>query len=87
MWGVMAGLILKSERTELLKMKILVIAGLIGVVLWYALNPITPIITRICTTSFVIVSGGLVLLTLADLYYMVDVKKIQKFPRFLQLSG
>lgn len=87
MWGVMAGLILKSERLDSQKIKILVIAGLIGLVLGYALNPITPIIKRICTSSFVIVSGGWCLLTLAASFYLIDVKKIQKVPKFFAIVG
>ena len=87
MWGVMAGLILKSERLDLQKIKILLIAGLIGVVLGYALNPLTPIIKRICTSSFVIVTGGSCLLTLAFSYWLIDVKKIQKVPKFFAIVG
>jgi len=87
MWGVMAGLILKSERLDFQKIKILLIAGLIGVVLGYALNPVTPIIKRICTSSFVIVSGGWCLLTLAASFYLIDVKKIQKVSKFFAIVG
>jgi len=43
--------VLKSERLPWQKIKILVIAGLIGVTAGYALNPVTPIIKRICTSS------------------------------------
>ena len=65
MWGVLAGQVLKSGRAPLQKIRILAIAGAIGVVCGYALNPWTPIIKRICTSSFVIVSGGWALLALA----------------------
>lgn len=87
MWGVLAGLVLKSDRKDVQKIKILVIAGLIGVIAGYALNPITPIIKRICTTSFVIVSGGWAVLALALFYWLVDVKKIQKAPFFFAIVG
>jgi predicted acyltransferase len=87
MWGVLAGLILSSDRTDLKKIKILLIAGLIGVVAGYALNPITPIIKRICTSSFVIVSGGWCLVVLAFSYWLVDVRKIQTVPRFFAIVG
>jgi predicted acyltransferase len=87
MWGVLAGQLLKSERPSWQKIKILIIAGLIGVVVGYALDPVTPIIKRICTSSFVIVSGGWCLLALALSYWLVDVKKYQKWARFFVYVG
>ncbi len=87
MWGVLAGLIIKSERVDLQKIKTLFIAGIIGVVIGVALNPITPIIKRIATGSFVIVSGGCCLIALALFYWLVEVKKIQKVPIFFAIVG
>jgi len=87
MWGVLAGQLLKSERSPGQKIKTLVIAGLIGVVVGYALNPVTPIIKRICTSSFVIASGGWCLLALALSYWLVDVKKFHKPARFFVYVG
>jgi predicted acyltransferase len=87
MWGVLAGQLLRSGRTVGQKIKTLVTAGLIGVIVGYALNPVTPIIKRICTSSFVIVSGGWCLLALAFSYWLVDVKKFQKWPGFFVYVG
>ena len=87
MWGVMAGYILKSDRVSMEKVKILVIAGLVGVVIGYALDPITPIIKRICTTSFVIVTGGWCLLALAFCYWLVDLKGYKKWTQFAIVFG
>jgi predicted acyltransferase len=87
MWGVLAGQILKSERLPWQKIKILVVAGAIGVVAGYALDPVTPIIKRICTSSFVIVSGGWCLLALAFSYWLIDVKKLQRWAQFLCYVG
>ncbi|MFC1502058.1 acyltransferase family protein [bacterium] len=87
MWGVLAGLVLRSQRSEMQKVKILLFAGLLGVVLGFALNPLTPIIKRICTSSFVIVSGGWCLIVLAFWYWLVDVKKVRKFPIFFTIVG
>jgi predicted acyltransferase len=60
---------------------------LIGVGVGYALDPVTPIIKRICTSSFVIVSGGWCLLALAFSYWLVDVKKFRKWPTFFVYVG
>ncbi len=87
MWGVMAGYILRSDRESRDKIKTLVIAGLIGVVIGYGLDPITPIIKRICTTSFVIVTGGWCLLALAFCYWFVDLKGHKKWAQFAIVFG
>src|SRR5262245_15555771 len=87
MWGVIAGQVLKSARLPLEKIKLLVISGLIGVIVGYALNPVTPIIKRICTSSFVIASGGWCLLALALSYWLIDVKKLQSWAQFLCYVG
>ena len=69
------------------KIKILVIAGLIGLVAGYALNPLTPIIKRICTSSFVIVSGGWSVLARAFSYWLIYIKKTQKWVVFFTVVG
>ncbi|MFH1964691.1 MAG: DUF5009 domain-containing protein, partial [Acidobacteriota bacterium] len=61
--------------------------GLGMVVLGYAMNPITPIIKRICTSSFVIVSGGWAILALALFYWIVDVKKKVAWASFAMIVG
>jgi predicted acyltransferase len=87
MWGVLAGQLLKSGRLPYRKIRTLVIAGLIGVIAGYALDPVTPIIKRICTSSFVIVSGGWCLLALALCYWLIDVKKFQRWVLFFNIVG
>ena len=69
------------------KIRILTIAGAIGVVTGYALNPLTPIIKRICTSSFVIVSGGWCLLALAFCYWLIDVKGYKRWSVFFNIVG
>lgn len=86
-WGVLAGQVLISKRKASQKLKILIIAGVIGVVAGYALNPITPIIKRISTSSFVIVSGGWALLALAFSYWLIDMRKRYKWSLFFRIVG
>jgi len=86
-WGVLAGKLLMSERTAGQKIRILVIAGVIGLVLGYGLNPVTPIIKRISTTTFVLASGGWTVLALAFSYWLVDMRKIQGFALFFAIVG
>lgn len=78
-WGVLAGMLLMSEKSAQDKVKFLLIAGLVGIVVGYALDPITPIIKRISTTSFTIVSGGWSVLALGLCYWVIDVKGYKKW--------
>jgi len=86
-WGVLAGQLLMSQRNAVQKLRILIIVGVIGVLVGYGLNPITPIIKRISTSSFVIVSGGWTFLTLAFSYWLIDIKKRQKWSIFFRVVG
>jgi predicted acyltransferase len=86
-WGVLAGILLKSDKSQKEKLKILLLAGLAGVIIGYSLNPLTPIIKRICTTSFVIVSGGWSLIGLAISYWVIDIKKYRKIFLFFAVVG
>ncbi|MDX2246007.1 MAG: DUF5009 domain-containing protein [Bacteroidia bacterium] len=88
-WGAMAGNLLLSTKPEIEKIKTLVIFGGIGLFLGYSLDwlSITPIIKRIATTSFVFASGGWALLTLAGMFWLVDVKGYQKSVFFFAVVG
>jgi predicted acyltransferase len=86
-WGVVAGQLLMSNRSSKEKLKTLAVAGLICVVLGYALSPITPIIKRTATSTFVIVSGGWTLLALAFSYWWIDIKKQRKGSLFFAVVG
>jgi len=86
-WGVLAGKLLLSKKPAGQKLRILLITGLAGVVIGYGLNPITPIIKRIATSSFVLVSGGWSLLVLAGSYWLIDIKKSRKWVLFFSIVG
>lgn len=86
-WGVLAGWVLLSDRRPYEKVRILMAAGLVGVAIGYALDPVTPIIKRICTSSFVIVSGGWSLVALAFFYWLVDLRKVRRTFSFAVVVG
>ena len=81
-WGVLCGQLLMSNKTVATKIKSLVIAGVSALILGYAMHwlGMTPIIKKIATSSFVLASGGFVILALTLSYWLMDVKKL--FPRF-----
>jgi predicted acyltransferase len=80
-WGVLAGKLLISDKTSTRKMKILLGGSVILLVLGLGLDwlQITPIIKRIATSSFVLVSGGYCLLFLDLCYWWIDIKKHQNY--------
>lgn len=86
-WGVLAGQLLMSTKTNKQKLLYLVIAGVAGLVIGYGLDPITPIIKRIATTSFIFASGGWALLALAASYWIIDIMKVQKGVQFFAVVG
>lgn len=86
-WGVLAGKVLMSTREDKKKLIILTVAGIVGLVIGYSLNPVTPIIKRIATTSFVFASGGWAFLALAFSYWLIDMMKVQKGVLFFAVVG
>jgi predicted acyltransferase len=86
-WGVLAGQLLMSDRKYLQKLKILIVAGVICLIAGYSLDPVIPIIKRICTSSFIFASGGWCLLALAFSYWLIDIKGTGKWPRFFAIVG
>jgi len=77
-WGVLCGKLLMSNKTSAEKIKLMIIAGIAGLVIGYSLDilNITPIIKKIATSSFVFASGGWAILALCFSYWLIDVKKL-----------
>ncbi len=89
-WGVLCGKVLMSHATAKSKMKTLLIAALACLVLGYALDllAITPIIKKIATSSFVLLSGGFTILVLLISYYLIDIKNLWPgITRFFKIIG
>jgi predicted acyltransferase len=86
-WGVLAGQLLMSGRPPKRKIAVLAGFGAAGVAAGFALTAVSPMIKRICTSSFVIASGGFCLLMLAFSYWLIDVRKFRKWAVFLNIVG
>jgi len=84
--GALAGKLLISGKD---KLKTLLIWGLVCLIVGYGLDDlgITPIIKRIATTSFTIVSLGWCLLFLTLSYWWIDVKGHRKHWQFFTIVG
>ena len=87
MWGVLAGKLIISNRTSYYKVKTLLIAGVIALVIGYSLDMVTPIIKRISTSSFVFASGGWSILALCFSYWLIEVKRLRKWAVFFAIVG
>ncbi|MDH5474421.1 MAG: DUF5009 domain-containing protein [Cyclobacteriaceae bacterium] len=88
-WGVLAGKLLSTEKTHNKKVMLLLLSGVSMLVVGYVLDwtSITPIIKRICTSSFVIASGGWSLIALAFSYWLIDVKHQKGWIKMFVIVG
>lgn len=88
-WGAVAGKWLLSQEGAKSKISYIIIFGIASLALGYFLDlyGITPIIKRIATTSFTLVSGGYCLLMLAFLYYWIDVTVHKRRLLFFTIVG
>jgi predicted acyltransferase len=76
-FGLLAGGLLRSSRSGQEKVRLLIAAGVGGILLGAALHflGICPIVKRIWTPSWTIFSAGWVTLMLAACYYVIDLRR------------
>lgn len=90
-WGAITAQILISGRNIRSKIFIPAIAAIVCIVfgLFLHISGLEPIIKRISTASFVLVSGGIVTLLFLVFYFLVDYREIKetKVLRFFMLPG
>lgn len=88
-WGAVTGKWLISLPNAKKRITRIVIFGLAILLIGYVLDwsGTTPIIKRIATTSFTLVSGGWCLLGLAFLYWWIDVLGKKRYIQFVTLVG
>ncbi len=74
--GVFAGLLLRQrEVDDAARLRRLVVAGVVLLVLGWLWHLQFPVVKKIWTSSYVLVTGGYSLLLLAAFYYVVDVRR------------
>ena len=86
-WGVIVGYMLMKDWSHKKKFLTMLIIGSAGVIAGYSMRPFIPIIERISTSSFVIVSGGWALIAMAFSYWLIDVLNFRKFALFFAIVG
>lgn len=85
--GVLAGRLLFSSEPVSRKARILAGSGIALVAVGLALHPFFPIIKKIWTASFSLVSGGVTLLTLLLFYWICDVWKRRSWANVFVIIG
>ncbi len=88
-WGAICGKLLLMDKSANDKIKYLAGAGVACLLVGYGLDflEVTPIVKRIATSAFAFASGAWAILTLAFLYWLVDVKGYQKWTKFFAIVG
>lgn len=86
-WGVVIGKILMSNRSDKKKCLAMLIPGVAGVLIGYGLRPYLPIIERIASGTYVLVTGGFALISMALSFYFVDILKFKKIPWLFAIFG
>jgi predicted acyltransferase len=79
--GLLAGGVLRSERTATAKIRMFAAAGLVGLGLGWLLGAlgICPVVKKIWTPGWVLFSGGWCFLFLAGFYWVLDVWNIRRW--------
>jgi len=72
--GLLAGQWLRTDKPPITKVRGLLIVGLALFALGWAWHPAFPVVKKLWTSSFVLVSGGYSTIVLALFYYIVDIK-------------
>ncbi len=85
--GVVAGTFLFSKASPQRKFRMFATAGVVLVAAGLALHPWIPVIKKIWTASFALVSGGLTLLALLVFYWVCDVAGKQRWATLFVAIG
>jgi predicted acyltransferase len=76
LFGILTGLLFKDDTVDpRQKIRWLIVGGIAGVVLGLVWSLQFPLIKRIWTSSFILLTGGLCAFLMATFYWMVDVKR------------
>lgn len=85
--GVMSGHIIRSQKNEIYKFKIIFSLGLILLTLGWLWNTVLPVNKNLWTPSFVLVTAGWSNILFAVFYLIIDVKQYRKWSLPFQWIG
>lgn len=87
LFGVLTGQWLRSNKSEYEKVAGLFIAGAFCIVIGWCWHPFFPINKSLWTSSYVFFTGGLALQFLAFCYWLIDIKKYQRWAKPFVVFG
>jgi predicted acyltransferase len=73
-FGLMISELLMSDRSRNAKAKIIAIAGFAGIALGWVLSPIIPVVMKMWTTSYGVMTAGWACLMFAFFFWFIDVR-------------
>lgn len=88
-WGVVTGRVLQQEDPARRKIRIFLVGSLLLLIVGYILDftGLSPVIKRICTSSFIFISGGWTLLSFSLIYFITDLRKLTGWTGLFLLFG
>ncbi len=86
-FGTLAGDVLRSEKNEYRKIRIMSLAGIACIAIAMVWSLHFPIGKRLWTSSFIMLTAGMAFLFITLFYWVIDVLKYQKWAFFFQVIG
>ena len=86
-FGVLTGQWLRTDKSQHEKVAGIFAAGVVCVVIGWCWNPFFPINKSLWTSSYVFFTGGLALCFLAFCYWLIDIKKYQRWAKPFVVFG
>jgi predicted acyltransferase len=85
--GLLIGKLLMSARSKETKAKFIGGIGLGCIVVGYAISPVVPVVMKMWTTSYGLVSAGWACLMFLVFYWLIDIRGYRKWAFFLTVIG
>jgi len=86
-FGLMIGELLMSERSKNAKARIIAIAGASGIALGWVLSPFIPVVMKMWTTSYGVMTAGWACLMFAFFFWFIDVRGHKRWTLPLVVIG
>ena len=75
LFGCWAGMLLRTPKSHMYKLKLLACCALAGFIFGLALQPFIPMVKRLWTPSFTFFSAGWIIVMLMAFYWIIEVRK------------
>jgi predicted acyltransferase len=86
-FGLMIGELLMSSRPKITKAKIIAVAGVSAIALGWIMSPLIPIVMKMWTTSYGVMTAGWACLMFAFFFWFIDVRGNKKWTLPLVVIG